>query len=54
MSNVTIIDNAEVSLGPYQTYTALNMQEHGFSLTRILPYTDRIVDSVLMRKSTGQ
>ena len=22
------------------------MQEHGFSLTRILPYKDRIIDSV--------
>ena len=31
------------------------MREYGFSLTRILPYTDRIVDSVLMQnKGQGQ
>ena len=30
------------------------MPEYGFSLTRILPYKDRIVDSVLIREYTGQ
>ena len=30
------------------------MQEHGFSLTRIFPYKDRIKDSVLIREYTGQ
>ena len=30
------------------------MRECGFSLTRILPYKDRIYDSVLIRENTGQ
>ena len=30
------------------------MREYGFSLTRILPYKNRIVDSVLIRENTGQ
>ena len=30
------------------------MQKYRFSLTRILPYEDRIYNSVLMRKNTGQ
>ena len=30
------------------------MQEYGFPLTRILPYKDRIYDSVLIRENTGQ
>ena len=30
------------------------MREYGFSLTRILPYKDRIYDSVFKRKNTGQ
>ena len=30
------------------------MQESGFSLTRILSHKDRIVDSVLIRKYSGQ
>ena len=30
------------------------MREYGFSLTHILPYRDRIVDSVLIRENTGQ
>ena len=30
------------------------MREYGFSLTRILPYEDRIVGSVLKRENTGQ
>ena len=29
------------------------LREYGFSLTRILPYRDRIVDSVLVRENTG-
>ena len=34
--------------------TVQNMQEYGFSLTRILPYKDRMVDdSVLIRENTG-
>ena len=31
-----------------------NMQEHGFTLTRIFPYKDRIYDFVLIREDTGQ
>ena len=30
------------------------MREYGFSLTRILPYKDKIYDSVLVRENTGQ
>ena len=30
------------------------MQEYGFSLTRILPYKDRILDSDLKWENTGQ
>ena len=30
------------------------MQEYGFSLTRVLPYKYRIVDSVLIRENTGR
>ena len=30
------------------------MWEYGFSLTRILPYNGKIVDSVLTRENTGQ
>ena len=30
------------------------MREYKFSLTRILPYKDRILDSVLTRENTGQ
>ena len=30
------------------------MREYGFSLTSILSYEDRIVDSVLIRENTGQ
>ena len=30
------------------------MGEYGFSLTRILPHLDRIVDSVLMQKNKAQ
>ena len=30
------------------------MREYGFSLTRILPYKNRIVGSVLIRENTGQ
>ena len=30
------------------------MREYGFSLTRILPYKDKIVDFVLMRENKGQ
>ena len=30
------------------------MLEYGFSLTRIFPYKDRIVDFVLIRENTGQ
>ena len=30
------------------------MQEYGFSLTRILPYRDKIYDFVLMWENTGQ
>ena len=30
------------------------MWRYEFSLTRILPYKDRIVDSVIIRKNTGQ
>ena len=30
------------------------MREYGFSLTRILPYKDRIYESVLIRENTGQ
>ena len=30
------------------------MRENGFSLSRILPYKDRICDSVLIRENTGQ
>ena len=34
--------------------TAYDMRKYVFSLTRILPYNDRIYDSVLIRKNTGQ
>ena len=30
------------------------MREYGFSLTRILPYKDKIVDFVLIRENKGQ
>ena len=30
------------------------MRESGFSLTRILPYKDRIGDSILIRENKGQ
>ena len=30
------------------------MREFGFSLTRILPYKDRIVDSAYIRENIGQ
>ena len=30
------------------------MREYGFSLTRILPYKDKIYDSVLIRENIGQ
>ena len=30
------------------------MRECGFSLTRILPYKDRMVDSILIRENAGQ
>ena len=30
------------------------MREYEFSLIRILPYEDRIVNSVLIRENTGQ
>ena len=30
------------------------MAEFGFSLTRIFPYKDRILDSVFLREYTGQ
>ena len=30
------------------------MREYGFSLILILPYKDRIVDSVLIRENMGQ
>ena len=30
------------------------MREYGFSLTRILPYKNKIVDSALIRENTGQ
>ena len=30
------------------------MSEYGFTLTRILPYKDRIYKSVLIRKKKGQ
>ena len=30
------------------------MREYGFSLTRILPYKDKIVDFVLIRENSGQ
>ena len=30
------------------------MQEYGFSLTRILPYKDRIVNFVLIQDNAGQ
>ena len=30
------------------------MREYGFSLTRILPYKDRIYDFILRRENTGQ
>ena len=30
------------------------MREYGFSLTRILPYKDKIYDSVPLRENTGQ
>ena len=30
------------------------MQEYGFSLTRILPYRDRIYNSILILENTGQ
>ena len=29
------------------------MREYGFSVTRILPYKDKIVDFVLIRENTG-
>ena len=32
---------------------AKNMRKYGLRLTRILPYKDRIIDSVLIRKNTG-
>ena len=34
-------------------YTVENMQEYRFSLTRILPYNDRMVDYVLTGKKAG-
>ena len=33
---------------------AQNMREYGVSLTRILPYKDKIVDFVLIQENTGQ
>ena len=30
------------------------MREYGFSLSRILPHKDKIVDSVLIRENTAQ
>ena len=30
------------------------MREYGFSLTRILPYMDRIYNSVFIQKNKGQ
>ena len=30
------------------------MREYGFSLTRIMPYKDRIYDSALIPENTGQ
>ena len=29
------------------------MREYGFSVTRILPYKDKLVDFVLIRENTG-
>ena len=34
--------------------TGQNMRECGFSMTRILPYKNRIVDSVLIQENMGQ
>ena len=34
--------------------TAQNMREYGFSLTRIPPHKDKIVDFLLIRENTGQ
>ena len=31
--------------------TMQDMQEYGFSLTRIFPYKDRIIDSILIREN---
>ena len=34
--------------------TTKNTREYGFSLTRILPYKDKIIDFVLILENTGQ
>ena len=34
--------------------TTQNMREYGFSLTRILPYKDKIHDFALIPENTGQ
>ena len=34
--------------------TPWNIREYEFSLTRILPYKDRVVESVKIRENTGQ
>ena len=37
-----------------KVFSASNVREYGFSLTRILPDKDRICDSVYIRENTGQ
>lgn len=34
--------------------TAWNISKYRFSVTRIFPYKDKIIDSVLIRENTGQ
>ena len=38
----------------FKSYTAQNMPEYGFSLTRIFPYKDRIGDAALIRENMDQ
>ena len=35
-------------------YHCVKYAKHGFSLTRIFPYEDRIYDSVIIRENMGQ
>ena len=37
-----------------RTFTPQNMPEYEFSLTRIFPYKDRIIDYVLIQENTGK